>query len=191
MFMAKINRTKYATLGLLSFQPLSGYDIRKNIEKSINYFWSENYSQIYPTLKTLAKDGLATVSVTESEGKPDRKVYSITPEGLAELRRWLQVPPEPEVRRFELLLKLFFGHQIDSEIIEDYVADYQEQHRTMLNELEEIERLLLTIEDRSLDQTYQLMTVRYGITVAKALIDWCNQSLETFEDMHNNNLKKE
>jgi PadR family transcriptional regulator AphA len=184
--MAKVNRTKYAILGLLSFQPLSGYDIRKNIEKSIGYFWSENYSQIYPNLKALAQEGLATVSVTETEGKPDRKVYSITPDGLAELRQWLMLPPEPEVRRFELLLKLFFGHQIDSKILEDFVIEYKNQHQTMLDELEEIENLLLSIEHPSIEQTYQLMTVRYGISVAKALTDWCAQCLETFEEMHVN-----
>lgn len=189
--MAKINRTKYAALGLLSFRPLSGYDIRKDIEHSIGYFWSENYSQIYPNLKALAEDGLATVSVEETEGKPDRKVYSITQDGLDELRYWLRTPPEPEVRRIELLLKLFFGHHTESEVLTGYITDYKKQHQTMLHELEEIEQSYLATENLSIEQTYQLMTIRYGIAATQALIAWCMQCLETIKTLSANGDEEE
>lgn len=181
--MAKKNRTKYAILGLLSYHPMSGYDIQKVTDKSLNFFWSENYSQIYPNLKALEKEGLATVTVEENDGKPNRKVYTITPAGLEVLRTWLQVGPEPEVRRIELLLKLFFGRQLSPEILQGFVMEYQEDHKNILEELQEIEASLLSISDRNIDQEYQLMSVRYGIAVESALELWCNQSLETFKEL--------
>jgi PadR family transcriptional regulator AphA len=32
---------------------MSGYDIRKTVQESIRFFWSESYGQIYPALKRL------------------------------------------------------------------------------------------------------------------------------------------
>ena len=39
-------KSKYAILGMLSIEPMSGYDIKKEVEKSISNFWTESYGQI-------------------------------------------------------------------------------------------------------------------------------------------------
>jgi PadR family transcriptional regulator, regulatory protein AphA len=110
--MSRDNKSRYAILGLLSLGPMSGYDIKKTIEASLSNFWSESYGQIYPILKSLVADGLATVSVETQTGKPNRYVYALTRAGQDELERWLHRPAEYEVGRNELLLKLFFGWQV-------------------------------------------------------------------------------
>ena len=46
-------KSKYAILGMLSIEPMSGYDIKKEVEKSISNFWTESYGQIYPVLRNL------------------------------------------------------------------------------------------------------------------------------------------
>jgi PadR family transcriptional regulator AphA len=48
-----MSTTPFAILGLLSIEPMSGYDIRRNLDESLSYFWSESYGQIYPSLKKL------------------------------------------------------------------------------------------------------------------------------------------
>jgi DNA-binding PadR family transcriptional regulator len=48
-------KSKYAILGMLSIAPMSGYDIKKQVETSISNFWSESYGQIYPALRNLAR----------------------------------------------------------------------------------------------------------------------------------------
>ena len=58
--MARINKTQYAILGFLSFEPMSGYDIQKLAKESIGYFWQEGYGQIYPVLKKLLAHGLVS-----------------------------------------------------------------------------------------------------------------------------------
>ena len=71
---------KFALLGILSLCPGSGYDIKKMVESSIGYFWSESYGRIYPLLEQLMKEGLirrqrntlpaaATGNPTPSRGK--------------------------------------------------------------------------------------------------------------------------
>src|SRR5258707_12735330 len=58
--MAKENKSRYALLGMLSIRPGSGYDIKKFMEQSTSNFWHESYGQIYPLLKQLVDEGLAT-----------------------------------------------------------------------------------------------------------------------------------
>ena len=55
--MAQKNRTRFAILGMLAFQPMSGYDIKKIVDNSIAYFWKENYGHIYPMLAELSREG--------------------------------------------------------------------------------------------------------------------------------------
>src|ERR1700694_4574756 len=107
--MAKENKSKYAVLGALSVCPGSGYDIKKLMEQSTSNFWNESYGQIYPILKQLVEEELATSRAEKQEGKPERYIYTLTEQGREELQRWLAEPVERMVERNELLLKLFYG----------------------------------------------------------------------------------
>ncbi|MGH7302257.1 MAG: PadR family transcriptional regulator, partial [Candidatus Rokuibacteriota bacterium] len=101
--------SRFAILGVLGLGAMSGYDVKKLIERSIAHFWNESYGQIYPILNRLAAEGSAERRSETQRGKPDRHVYSLTPKGREELARWLAVPARHEPFRSELLLKLFLG----------------------------------------------------------------------------------
>ena len=130
--MPRENKTKYAVLGLLAYGPLSGYDIKRIYAQSLGNFWSESYGHIYPILKRLEEEGLATREVQHHTGKPDRNVYTITEAGRAELHRWLAQPPEPVRERVELLLKLFHGWEIGPEAMIEHVKQTRAQHVALL-----------------------------------------------------------
>src|SRR5208282_3609382 len=98
-------------LGLLTIEPMSGYDLGLTIRASVGHFWNESYGQIYPNLRKLATNGFVSCKTERQKGKPDRRIYSITKKGRKRLTEWLAVPPQPEIPRNELLLKLFFGEQ--------------------------------------------------------------------------------
>src|SRR5271157_2428033 len=104
-------------LGLLTIEPMSGYDLGLNIRASVGHIWNESYGQIYPNLKKMAADGLVIAKPERQKGKPDRTIYSITKKGHDRLTHWLAVPPQPEIPRNEFLLKLFFGERIPTEIL--------------------------------------------------------------------------
>ena len=110
--MSSRSTTPFALLGMLSIRPMSGYDIKKLIENSISYFWTESYGQIYPILKKLVTEKLVTRTTKKQSGKPDRHVYALTSAGRRVLRDWLARSPAPKVDRNELLLKLFFGEEV-------------------------------------------------------------------------------
>src|ERR1035438_5960227 len=122
-------------LGLLTIEPMSGYDLGQTIRGSIGHFWNESYGQIYPNLKKLAAEGFVVSKTEKQKGKPDRRIYSITKKGQERLANWLAVPPQPEIARNELLLKLFFGAQVPTEILIGFVERMVEREAAVLKEL--------------------------------------------------------
>lgn len=101
---------KHAILGFLSCRPMTGYDVEAWMKASTDNFWHAKLSQIYATLKRMEEDGLVTSHIEPQEGRPDRRVYSMTQAGHDDLDKWLRTPiVEPVVKKDELLLKVFFG----------------------------------------------------------------------------------
>src|SRR5712692_7370073 len=101
-----MSTTPYAILGLLSIEPMSGYDIRRNLEESLSYFWSESYGQIYPTLKRLEAARLIAPVKRTAPATRRRRLYTLTPLGRTRLATWLAEPPTPQPPRDEFLLKM-------------------------------------------------------------------------------------
>ena len=101
---------KFALLGFLNYTPMTGYELEGWINATTGNFWHAELSQIYKTLKKLGEEGAVTSIIEPQEGKPDRRVYSLTTVGKAELDEWLAAPLLDEVdKKDPLLLKLFFA----------------------------------------------------------------------------------
>ncbi|MFQ5352803.1 MAG: PadR family transcriptional regulator [Candidatus Binatia bacterium] len=131
--MAAPNRTAYAILGFLTVKPMSGYDVKKAVEASIDNFWKESYGQIYPILKRLSEEGSIEKSESATGGKRPRHLYTITERGREKLKSWLREPTEPSPVRMELLLKLFFGSQVDHNTNRRQIEDYRERLRYLID----------------------------------------------------------
>ena len=179
----KENKSKYAVMGVLSLCPGSGYDIKKFMEGSTSNFWSESYGQIYPILKQLVEEGLAVSHAEKQEGKPEKYIYTLTEQGKDELRDWLSESVESGVERNELLLKLFFGAHIPLEKNKEHIHAFQELQSRLLEKYEGIERELVAAVHDDVTHSYQIMTVRYGIHRCRALLTWCDETLETLRQM--------
>jgi DNA-binding PadR family transcriptional regulator len=121
----------YAILGLLSWHPMTGYDIKKMFAGSAAFYWSGNNNQIYTTLVKLHKQGLVTREVEVQEVSPARKIYSISARGQAELNQWLLSAPEPPQLKNTFLIQLAWADQLSPEeldsLLEKYEAEIQIQ----------------------------------------------------------------
>jgi len=170
--------SRYAVLGMLSGGLKTGYAMKKHVEGNIGHYWSESYGQIYPTLRQLVDEGLATCAEEKRKGKPMRNVYAITRSGRKELRAWLAVPPEPQPQRSELLLKLSFGDRVASETCQKLIREHREQCERDLSYLGGIESALRESPPKHRDQPYWLMTLRHGRAVREAELAWCDETLE-------------
>jgi DNA-binding PadR family transcriptional regulator len=174
--MPRPNRTRYVVLGVLTLRPMSGYDIKKFIEGSIANFWRESFGQLYPTLRELTEEGFVTRRVEEQEGKPDRYVYRVTPEGRQALQEWLTEPAESEVPRSELLLKLFFGTEVSTEASLRHIRRRRDELEANLGVLGAIQEQLQGEKRTAPGLPYWLLTIRQGVLVDEALLTWCDEA---------------
>ena len=84
--------TKHVILGLLSIEPMTGYELAQNIKISVDSLWAATHSQIYPALRRLEDEQLVS-SKSDVRGQSlQRTVYSITPAGEQEFIHWLSLP---------------------------------------------------------------------------------------------------
>jgi PadR family transcriptional regulator AphA len=178
------NRTSYVILGILSIEPnKSGYDIRKAVESSVGYFWSESYGQIYPTLKQLAAEGLIVPSKPASAPKKRRQEYSLTNTGRACLRDWLATPFQNDPPRNEFLLKLFFGREAAPGVAIAHVRNLQQKNEQMLATMLQIEAFAHAPSTQNPHQPYWMLTLSLGIALTRAAIEWGKSALEELVSM--------
>lgn len=128
---------RYAILGLLSREPLSGYDLKKLIADSDVFYWSGSNNQIYRALVDLHRDGLVTQEVQPQEDRPARKIYTITGAGRDALRAWVLTPPDLPQLRHPALIQLAWGDQVESGALDALLAAYEEEVRVKLLMLQE------------------------------------------------------
>ena len=86
-----------------------------------------SYSQIYTELKKLESLGLVTSRVERDEGTRSRRLYKITPAGMAAVTDWTNnAPVDPPVLKHSVLLRVTFGHLSNparlKELLQEHVA---------------------------------------------------------------------
>jgi len=122
----------YAILGLLSWRPLTGYDIKKMFAGSTVLYWSGNNNQIYTTLVKLHENGLVTREVEFHEDSPPRKIYSITTKGQAELKKWLLGEAEPPQLKNTFLIQLAWADQLSAGELDALCGKYEAEMQMQL-----------------------------------------------------------
>lgn len=108
---------KTVCLGMLTDGPASGYDMKKCFESSFGHFFPAGYGSIYPALATLARNGMVEFEEVPQDGKPDRKVYTITEKGRDELMKGLSNAEPTHKVRSEFLAMMCFAHLMSEEQI--------------------------------------------------------------------------
>lgn len=123
-------------LGVLTLGDASGYEIKKTVEEGpFSQFHETSFGSIYPALGRLSADGLVTFRREEQEGRPDKKVYSITPAGLAAFRKALLAQPARDKVRSDAVFMLFFGHLMAEERRQEVFAFYLGNLRRQMEEM--------------------------------------------------------
>lgn len=174
--------TSYGILGLISMpwpEPPSGYDLNKAVEGSIGYFWTPAKSQIYGELKRLTALGYVEELEVPQQGRPDKRVYTITAAGDEALQNWLTTRDEhPEEIKSTFLLKLFFGHRLSPEEILSKMREYLNYAIASLAEYEAIEREIESHGGPVAPNLYPWMALMQGKAFARSGIEWSKEMIE-------------
>lgn len=120
---------KHAILAMIDVDQGSGYDLAKRFDQSIGFFWPSTFQQVYRDLGKLEEAGLVSAITVEQTGKPNKKVFAITPSGIEELQNWLQTPAKPMKIKDTFLIKLFGGHRLSKQELLEDLASQREHHQ--------------------------------------------------------------
>ena len=176
----------YAVLSLLSREDLSGYDLKRWMERPLGYFWSARHSQIYPELARLEDGGYVTHSVVEQTERPDKKVYEITAEGLDALREWVTRTPVPRPTRDELTLKTYSVWLADKEEATRLFREEELRHEEQLAHYEELRAWMESEHGQQLRNPDSpwfagYAALRRGIGYEREYAEWCRWVADSLE----------
>lgn len=178
---------KYILLGGLSYQALTGYQLKQFVDSSAKHFWYAQTSQIYRTLDALEKEELLTSEIQEQEDRPDRRLYHITPAGRADLQTWLAEPmTEIAPTKDALLVRLFFAAQLDKETVLMQLRLQRSLHQRQLGLYRnEIPAMIRESHERQpelkRDALMWDITRRNGELIEQAYIQWLDEAIHRIE----------
>ena len=116
-----------AILGILSWKSSTGYELKKIFEDSTFMYWSGNNNQIYKALINIENECFVTCEVVHQDKSPSKKIYSITEEGLKELKKWLVSSPEaPEIKK-AFLVQLAWSDMLSNQELSEVLLKYENE----------------------------------------------------------------
>jgi PadR family transcriptional regulator AphA len=181
---------KYALFGFLNYAPMTGYELEHFINVSTGNFWQAKLSQIYTTLKKLEENGAVTSQIEPQEGRPDRRVYTLTDEGRADLLEWLAQPivKETASKKDELLLKLFFARPAGKNAILTLLRVQRNLHQRELERYTReapaaITQMVAQNPQLSADAVLWEATRRFGVLYEEMYLRWIDETLALIEGL--------
>lgn len=178
---------KYVLLGFLNYQPMTGYELERHIQSSTANFWHAKLSQIYTTLKTLEQAGFVVSEMESQEGRPDRRIYTITEAGRNDLLQWLAQPlVELETVKSTFLLKLFFARPIGKQAILTHLRLHYDLHQQQLKTYREIHtktagQILLDHPVLANDAVLWNLVRRFGELRELMYLEWLQEAIDVVE----------
>ncbi|MFD1217060.1 MULTISPECIES: PadR family transcriptional regulator [Microbulbifer] len=173
---------RFAVLTLLDIEPGSGYDLKRRFERSVIHFWSASHQQMYRELHKLHGEGLLDCAEQPQEGRPDKKIYSLTDAGRDTLRTLATAPASTQKIRDPFLLQLFAGHHLPPAQLRAELERHLAEHRALL---ETYEAQNARFYKRPPEQRQRLWLAHQplvlGIATEKTWINWAEQLLARLE----------
>jgi PadR family transcriptional regulator AphA len=168
----------HAILGFLQREPMTGYDLKTlHLDDSVNYFWPADQAQIYRTLDKLTEQGYVENRIEIQSDRPNRKVYSITEAGRAELARWLVAIQPLPIHREPFLVQLYFAGQLPNAKIIELMEGQLKLHQDQIAIYRNLPVPPFDDPDATRDTILQRVTLEAGIRYEQMAIDLINDAL--------------
>jgi DNA-binding PadR family transcriptional regulator len=177
-------------LGMLHQSPRSGYDLNKELETTIHYFWDADISRIYRSLRDMEKKAWIEHEIVFQKDNPNKKVYALTELGRDELRCWLAEPGKAPGTRNPFLAQLHFSEAISIEEQLQVLRQHSTKLREDLRDLQdraEVLDLTIPLEEHVLsgDIRRSLLSLEYGIRRYRFEIEWTESTIAVLESAQN------
>ncbi len=177
---------KHALLGFLNYQNMTGYQLKRYFDESVQHFWGASLSQIYPTLNQMREEGLVNVEIVYQDNSPNAKLYHITEKGREELIKWISGPIDVQPLRSAFLVKLYFSSNVEKNIIIDQLKkqlELSKQHMKIADEgIEHIQDEHISTECMKKDAIYWSIAADYCSKLEQFNMKWYEDTIKKLED---------
>jgi PadR family transcriptional regulator, regulatory protein AphA len=170
----RLGPTALGILGLVQFGPVSGYDIKQIADRSLQFFFSMGYGQIYPRLGELERSGYIELADDDGERSRRRRKYRITHTGRAVLEAWLHVDAEPTRLRSDTIAKLMLAGPLDPERAREILAEYRTWTERRLDVVR-FNREAVPDPPPNIEAA-----ISWGEALLTAELAWCDHATELF-----------
>jgi PadR family transcriptional regulator, regulatory protein AphA len=174
----------HAIMTALLDGPLSGYDLAREFDTSLGFFWHASHQQIYQELKKLEAQGCVHAEHQTQRGRPDRIEYALTADGLRTLDAWVALPSKRKPAKDDLLVKLYNVGQSDPAPLFEEIRQRREAHRERLALYQRIRRNHYA-RPQALTPRKQgiYLALAAGIRQETAALEWCEEALALLEPL--------
>jgi DNA-binding PadR family transcriptional regulator len=163
---------RYGILGLLTEEPLHGYEIKSRFETLLGKAWEVNIGQVYTTLQRLERDGL--IEAVGERGDRGKLAYRVTAAGRSQLEQWLTEPEtEPAYLRDALFVKLLLLRRLAKGNLDILFARQRRVYLQRLRDLAALER-----QARQEGRADLVLLIKGAVLHTEADLKWMDACLE-------------
>ena len=160
-------------LGFLLKGNKTGYQVKKEMEGSTNFFFNTSLGSTNPAFKKLEKNQMVTSKDVIENGRL-KKIYSITEKGKEYFKNWMNSEIVIPKIKNEMLLRVFFFSQIGQNEKKNLLNNYL---LTMKKHIEELEIVKEKIDTDRCDKNIYA-TLIFGIDYYTFICNWYETYLE-------------
>jgi PadR family transcriptional regulator, regulatory protein AphA len=168
---------RHVVLTVLSRRDMTGYEITKTFETVYAHFWRASHQQVYRELARLSAEGRVNAKVVIQQGRPDKKIYTITERGLKDLRQWVVAQTDFPRPQYDLLVKLLACHIVDRDAFRSELERVRRFAQEWLRTLRAMQRECLCGRRKGWSELEQVLylALRRGLLLGKAQVRWLNE----------------
>lgn len=179
---------KHGLLGLLNYGGMTGYDLSKTFKESLAFFWKAQTSQIYRELNLMEKEGFLTSTIEFQTDKPNRRVYTITEQGRAELKNWLNDYTASSLTGTKsiFLMKMFFSGNRDITSNIHSLRAHKDECENALKKMTPVDNSIQNYGEKvagNINMLYWGMTAEFGRAYFQMCVQWAEQCIKSLEEL--------
>ncbi|WP_405805476.1 PadR family transcriptional regulator [Streptomyces sp. NBC_00210] len=171
---------RHAVLAALLDGEYSGYQLAKAFDVGVANFWHALPQQLYAELTRLEKEGLVAGRQVVQETRPNKRLFTVTDAGLAELEQFAAAASKPSFIRDDLLVKVQAADRIDTGPV---IEQLEERAVVAEGKIELFGTLLRQMrgeadEDEFLRRGRRIgpyLTCLRGLAFEEDNLDWCRR----------------
>jgi len=176
----------FGILGLLRYNDKTGYDLANLYKDSLSSFWRAQHSQIHRELNAMEEKGWVVSQVVIQEGKPNKRVFSITDSGREAFNEWIKEPANLyQSHNSPLLMQVFFGSAAPEEILRVLKNERDARIAALPAHIkkhqENINSYKATFKNGESESVYWQMILDYGVAQAEMMIKWTQNCIDKLE----------